>query len=229
MLKNHSPVIGSSTNKKANITLEQLFDQFKAGEIRELRLIIKADVQGSLEPIISSLKDLCTEELSANILYAETGNITENDVMLAAASKAVIVGFSVQADVAARRLAEKEGVSIRLYDIIYRMIEDIEKALNGMLEPVEKETVLGHAEVRKVFRISKVGNIAGCYITDGEIRRNARGKVLRNGEVVAIGEISSIKHLQEDVKEIRQGFECGISLRNFSDFIEGDRIECVIG
>jgi translation initiation factor IF-2 len=216
-----------STNKKANITLEQLFDQFKAGEIRELRLIIKADVQGSLEPIISSLKDLCTEELSANILYAETGNITENDVMLAAASKAVIVGFSVQADVAARRLAEKEGVSIRLYDIIYRMIEDIEKALNGMLEPVEKETVLGHAEVRKVFRISKVGNIAGCYITDGEIKRNARGKVLRNGEVVAIGEISSIKHLQEDVKEIRQGFECGISLRSFSDFMEGDRIECV--
>ncbi len=217
----------SSTNKKANITLEQLFEKFKAGEIRELRLIIKADVQGSLEPIISSLKDLCTEELSANILYAETGNITENDVMLAAASKAVIVGFSVQADVAARRLAETEGVSIRLYDIIYRMIEDIEKALNGMLEPVEKETVLGHAEVRKVFRISKVGNIAGCYITDGEIKRNTRGKVLRNGEVVAIGEISSIKHLQEDVKEIRQGFECGISLRNFSDFIEGDRIECV--
>jgi translation initiation factor IF-2 len=216
-----------STNKKANITLEQLFDQFKAGKIRELRLIIKADVQGSLEPIISSLKDLCTEELSVNILYAETGNITENDVMLAAASTAVIVGFSVQADVAARRLAEKEGVSIRLYDIIYRMIEDIEKALNGMLEPVEKETVLGHAEVRKVFRISKVGNIAGCYITDGEIKRNARGKVLRSGEVVAIGEISSIKHLQEDVKEIRQGFECGISLRNFSDFVEGDRIECV--
>jgi translation initiation factor IF-2 len=217
----------SATNKKANITLEQLFDQFKAGEIRELRLIIKADVQGSLEPIMSSLKDLCTEELSVNMLYAETGNITENDVMLAAASKAVIVGFSVQADVAARRLAEKEGVSIRLYDIIYRMIEDIEKALNGMLEPVEKETVLGHAEVRKVFRISKVGNIAGCYITDGEIMRNARGKVLRNGEVVAIGEISSIKHLQEDVKEIRQGFECGISLRNYSDFQEGDRIECV--
>ncbi len=217
----------TSSNKKAQITLEQLFDQFKAGEIRELRLIIKADVQGSLEPIISSLKDLCTEELSANILYAETGNITENDVMLAAASKAVIVGFSVQADVSARRLAEKEGVSIRLYDIIYRMIEDIEKALNGMLEPVEKETVLGHAEVRRVFRISKVGNIAGCYITDGEIRRNSRGKILRNGEVVAIGEISSIKHLQEDVKEIRQGFECGISLRNFSDFKEGDRIECV--
>lgn len=216
------------TAKKAQITLEQLFDQFKAGEVPELRLIIKADVQGSLEPIISSLKALCTEELSVNILHAETGNITENDVMLAAASKAVIVGFSVQADASARRVAEKEGVSIRLYDIIYRMIEDIEKALNGMLEPVDKETVLGHAEVRKVFRISKVGNIAGCYIVDGEIRRNVRAKVLRNGEVVAVGEISTIKHLQEDVKELRQGFECGIAIRNFSDFLEGDRIECIL-
>jgi translation initiation factor IF-2 len=217
-----------STGKKAQITLEQLYDQYQAGEVRELRLIIKADVQGSLEPIISSLKDLCTEEITVNILHAETGNITENDVMLAAASKAIIIGFSVQADVAARRLAEKEGVSIRLYDIIYRMIEDIEKALSGMLEPVEKETVLGHAEVRKVFRVSKIGNIAGCYVVDGEIRRNTRAKVFRNGEIVAIGEISSIRHLQEDVREIRQGFECGIAFRNFADFLEGDRIECVL-
>lgn len=217
-----------SSGKKAQITLEQLYDQYKAGEVRELRLIIKADVQGSLEPIISSLKDLCTEELTVNILHAETGNITENDVMLASASKAVIIGFSVQADVSARRLAEKEGVSIRLYDIIYRMIEDIEKALNGMLEPVEKETAIGHADVRKVFRISKVGNIAGCYIIDGEIRRNTRAKVFRNGEIVAIGEISTIKHLQEDVREIRQEFECGIAIKNFSDFMEGDRIECVL-
>jgi len=214
--------------KKAQITLEQLFDQFKSGEVPELRLIIKADVQGSLEPIISSLKDLCTEELSVNILHAETGNITENDVMLAAASKAVIVGFSVQADVSARRLAEKEGVSIRLYDIIYRMIEDIEKALNGMLEPVEKETVLGRADVRKVFRISRIGNIAGCYITEGEIRRNTRGRVMRNGEIIAEGEIFSLKHLQEDVRELRQGFECGIAIRSFSEFMEGDKIESVL-
>jgi translation initiation factor IF-2 len=218
---------GANT-KKAQITLEQLFDQFKAGEVPELRLIIKADVQGSLEPIISSLKDLCTDELSINILHAETGNVTENDVMLASASKAVIIGFSVQADVSARRLAEKEGVSIRLYEIIYRMIEDIEKALNGMLEPVDKETVLGHADVRRVFRISKVGNIAGCYIIDGEIRRNSRAKVIRGGDIVAIGDITSLKHLQEDVKDLRQGFECGISIRNFSDYQEGDRIECVL-
>jgi translation initiation factor IF-2 len=217
-----------SSGQKTQITLEQLFDQFQAGEVKELRLIVKADVQGSLEPVISSLADLCTEEIKVNILHAETGNITENDVMLAAASKAVIIGFNVQADVAARRLAENEGVSIRLYDIIYRLIEDVEKALSGMLEPVEKETVLGHAEVRKIFRISKVGNIAGCYVIDGEIRRNSRAKVLREGEIVAIGEISSIKHLQEDVREIRQGFECGIGMRNFNDFSEGDRIECVL-
>src|SRR4030043_826545 len=214
--------------KRAQITLEKLFDQFKAGEVPELRLIIKADVQGSLEPIISSIKDLCTEELSVNILHAETGNITENDVMLAAASKAVVVGFSVQADVSARRLAENEGVSIRLYEIIYRMIEDIEKALNGMLEPVEQETVLGHADVRKVYHISKVGNIAGCYIIDGEIKRNARGKVLRNGEIIAVGDIISLKHLQEDVKELRQGFECGIEIGGFSEYLEGDKIECVL-
>jgi len=214
--------------RRAQITLEQLFNQYQAGEVKELRLIVKADVQGSLEPIISSLKDLCTDEIKVNILHAETGNITENDVMLAAASKAIIIGFSVQADVAARRVAEKEGVSIRLYDIIYRLIEDIEKALTGMLEPVDKETVLGHAEVRKVFKVSKIGNIAGCYVTDGEIKRNARGKVLRDGEIVAIGEISSIKHLQEDVREIRQGFECGIVIRNFADYAEGDQIECVL-
>ena len=217
-----------STEKKEGITLEQLYQQYQAGKVLELRLIVKADVQGSLEPIMSSLKDLCTDEIKVNILHAETGNITENDVMLAAASTAIIIGFSVQADVSARRLAEKEGVSIRLYDIIYRLIEDVEKALSGMLEPVEKETVIGHADVRKVFRISKVGNIAGCYVVDGEIRRNARAKVYRNGETVAIGEISSLKHVQEDVKEIRQGFECGIALRNFSDFVEGDRIECVV-
>ena len=217
-----------STSKKEGMTLEDLYQQYQSGEVRELKLIIKADVQGSLEPIISSLKDLCTDELKVTILHAETGNITENDVMLAAASKAVIIGFSVQADVSARRLAETEGVSIRLYDIIYRLIEDIEKALSGMLEPVEKETVLGHADVRKVFRISKLGNIAGCYVVDGEIRRNTRAKVFRNGEIVAIGDVSSIKHLQEDVKEIRQGFECGIAMRNFSDFLEGDRIECVL-
>ena len=212
--------------QKSSVTLEQLFDRYQAGEVRELRLIVKADVQGSLEPIVSSLNDLGKGEIKVNILHAETGNIGENDVMLASASDAIVVGFNVQSDVPARKLAEVEGVSIRLYDIIYRLTEDVEKALKGLLEPEEVETVIGHASVRAVFRISKVGNIAGCYIIDGEVRRNARAKVLRNGEVLHTGSFSSLKHLQEDVRELRAGFECGIGVRGFDDFEVGDLIEC---
>jgi translation initiation factor IF-2 len=205
-----------------------LFDRFQAGEIRELRLIVKADVQGSLEPIVSSLNDLNKGDIKVNILHAETGNIGENDVMLAAASKAIVIGFNVQPDAAARRLAEAEGVSIRIYDIIYRLTEDVEKALKGMLEPEEKETVIGHAEVRAVFHISKVGNVAGCRVTDGEVRRNARVRVIRNGNSIHEGPISSLKHLQEDVREVRAGFECGIGLKGFDDIQVGDRLECYI-
>jgi translation initiation factor IF-2 len=211
---------------KTAVTLEQLFDRFQAGEIRELRLIVKADVQGSLEPIVSSLNDFNKGDIKVNILHAETGNIGENDIMLAAASKAVVIGFNVQPDSPARRLAEAEGVSIRIYDIIYRLTEDVEKALKGMLEPEEKETVLGHAEVRAIFRITKVGNIAGCRVTDGEIRRNARMRVLRAGESLHEGSISSLKHLQEDVREVRAGFECGIGLKGFDNIQVGDRLEC---
>ena len=218
----------SAEAPKAHVTLEQLYDQYKAGEAKELRLIIKADVQGSLEPIISSLNDLKGGEIGINILHAETGNIGESDVMLATASKAIVIGFSVQADAGARRLAETEGVSIRLYDIIYRLLEDVEKALKGMLEPVEQVTVLGHADVRAIFRISKVGNIAGCRVLDGELRRNARMRVLRGGANIYEGEIHSLKHLQEDVKEIRAGFECGVSMKGFNDYAVGDILECYI-
>ncbi len=213
---------------KSALTLEQLFDRFQAGEVRELRLIVKADVQGSLEPIISSLNDMSKGDIKINILYAETGNIGENDVMLASASKAIIIGFNVQPDAAARRLAEAEGVSVRIYDIIYRLTEDIEKALKGMLEPEEKETVLGHAEVRQVFRISRVGNIAGCRVTSGEIRRNARIRVLRAGQVQHEGPISSLKHLQEDVREVKTGFECGVGIKGYDDLQVGDHLECYI-
>jgi translation initiation factor IF-2 len=205
-----------------------LFDRFQAGEVKELRLIVKADVQGSLEPVISSIKDLGTGEISINILHAETGNIGESDVMLAAASKAIVIGFNVGADSAAMRLADAEGVSIRLYDIIYRLTEDIEKALKGMLEPELRETVIGHAEVRAVFRISKVGNIAGCRVTDGEIRRNSHMRVLRRGEAIYKGDISSLKHLQDDVREVRAGFECGIALKGFTEFEPGDILECYV-
>lgn len=208
------------------VTLEQLFDKFQSGDLKELRLIIKADVQGSLEPLVSSLNDLGKGEIAINILHAETGNIGENDIMLAVASKAVVIGFSVQADTAARRLAEAEGVSIRLYDIIYRLIEDVEKALQGMLQPEEKITVLGHAEIRAIFRISKFGNIAGCYVRDGDIRRNARARILRGETLVYEGSIGSLKHLTEDVREVRQGFECGISVKGFDHYETGDIIEC---
>jgi translation initiation factor IF-2 len=210
------------------VTLEELFDRFQAGEVRELRLIIKADVQGSLEPVVSSLQELDTGDIRINILQAETGKIGESDVMLAAASKAIVIGFNVEADSAAQRLADAEGVSIRRYDIIYRLTEDIEKALKGMLEPELRETVIGHAEVRAVFRISKVGNIAGCRVTDGELRRNGRIRVLRHGKPVHEGEVSSLKHLQDDVREVRAGFECGVALKGFNDYEIGDVLECYI-
>ena len=216
----------TETIEKKAVTLEQLFERFQAGEVKELRLIIKADVQGSLEPIISSLQDMGTGEIAINILHGETGNIGDNDILLAAASNAVVIGFNVQADTSARRLAEAEGVSIRLYDIIYRLTEDVEKALQGMLEPEEKETILGHAEVRAVFRISKVGNIAGCYVRDGEIRRNARIRVFRNSEKIFEAAVASLRHLQEDVREIHQGFECGIGIKGFDSLEVGDILEC---
>ena len=213
---------------KPVMTLEELFQRYEAGEEHELRLIIKADVQGSIEPIVSSLKNLETGDLTINILHTGTGNIGDNDVMLAAASRVIVLGFNVQADATAHRLAEAEGVSIRLYDIIYRLTEDIEKALKGMLEPEIKEKIIGKAEVRAVFKISKIGNIAGCFITIGEFHRNARSRVLRGDKVIYEGELSSLKHHQEDEREVRQGFECGVAIKGFSDYAEGDMIECYV-
>ena len=212
------------TSPKA--TLEELFNRVQSGEEKELRLIIKADVQGSLEPIMNSLNDLATKDININILHAETGNISENDVMLASASKAIIVGFNVSADAAAKRMAEAEGVSIRLYEIIYRLIEDVEKALKGMLEPEYVEVILGKAEVLAIFKIQKIGAIAGCKIVSGEFRRNAKARVVRNDEVLHEGEISSLKHEKDDVREVRTGFECGIGLKGFSEFEVGDTLLC---
>lgn len=207
-------------------TLEELFMKVQSGEEQELRLIIKADVQGSLEPIIKSLQEINTKDISVNILHAETGNISENDVMLAAASKAIVIGFNVTADSAARRSAEAEGVSIRLYKIIYRLTEDIEKALKGMLEPEYVEVIHGKAEVLAVFRISKLGAIAGSRVLTGEIRRNSSARVIRNEEEIFSGNIGSLKHEKDDVLEVRKGFECGIGLKGFNEFEVGDIIEC---
>lgn len=212
----------------AKTTLEQLFEKFQAGEVRELPLIVKADVQGSIEPIINSLNELSQGEIKINVIHAETGNISESDVMLATASKAIVLGFNVTADTASRNLAEQHGVSIRLYEIIYRLIEDIEKALKGMLEPEVKEINVGQAQVRAIFSINKVGTIAGCRVIQGEVRRNTRIRVMRNGEKVFDGEISSLKHEKDDVKEVRQGFECGISLKGYNDISEGDILESYV-
>lgn len=212
-----------STAPKA--TLESLFDAFKAGETKELRLIVKADVQGSLEPIVNSLKDIKSDEIKINVLHSGTGEITESDIMLATASKAIVVGFNVSADTGARHLAETEGVSIRLYEIIYRLIEDVEKALKGMLSPEFKPVVTGQAQVLAIFRITKVGNVAGCKIIKGEIRRNGKVRVIRDSKVLFEGEIQALKHEKEDVKEVKLNYECGISLRGFNDFEEGDILE----
>ena len=214
------------------LTLETMFAAFQAGHVRELRLIVKADVQGSLEPIVSSLEQLRTGdkvgEIGVHILHTGTGNISESDIALAAASKAIVMGFSVQADGAALRKAETEGVSIRLYDIIYRMTEDVEKALKGMLEPELKERVLGKAEVLQIFKITRFGKIAGCRVLEGELRRNAMVRVSRDGKLVFDGELTSLKHEKDDVKEVRAGFECGINLKEFDDFKPGDIIQCYI-
>ena len=213
---------------KSRPTLEDLFDRVKAGEARELRLILKADVQGSLEPIMNSLKEIDQSEIKINVLHAAAGNISENDVMLASASQAIVLGFNVYADNAAKKLAEAEGVSIRVYDIIYRLIEDIEKAVKGMLKPEKKEVVIGTAEVLQLFKIAKVGTIAGCRVTRGEIRRNAMVRVIRDGETIFTGELASLKHERENVREIKEGFECGLRVKNFNDFAVGDRVECFV-
>jgi len=225
---NYKQKIKDSKRTQVKASLEELFERFEAGEEKELRLIIKADVQGSLEPIISSLNDLEKNDITLNILHSETGNISENDVMLATASNAIVIGFNVTADAAALRSAEAEGISIRHYNIIYRLTEDVEKALKGMLEPELNRTVIGHAEVLQIFRITKVGNIAGCKVNDGEIRRNARVRVLRNAEEIYDGELSSLKHEKDDVREVRKGFECGMSFKGFNDIEAGDSIESYI-
>jgi translation initiation factor IF-2 len=216
------------TQTRKKMSLEDLFASVQSGETKELQLIVKADVQGSLEPIMVELEKLGKGEIGVSVLYAETGNIGENDVMLASASKAIIVGFNVQADVAARRLAETEGVSIRLYDIIYRMTEDIEKALKGMLEPVVTEKVIGRANVLAVFSASKLGRVAGCRVVEGELRRNAKVRLYRGQDVVFEGEMASLRHEKDDVREIRTGFECGVGFKNFNDIQVGDVLLCYV-
>ncbi len=211
--------------RPARVTLEEVFARMQEGKAKELNIILKADVQGSLEPIESSLQKLGTEDLKVKILHSAIGNIGESDVMLASASSAIVIGFNVSVDAAARALAEQEGVDIRLYNVIYQLVEDVEKALSGMLEPTYKEVVTGHAEVRAVFSISKRGKVAGCYMTDGQVTRASSVRVIRGGQVLFDGKIASLKRFTEDVKEVNAGFEFGIGLEKYDDFQVGDTLE----
>ena len=206
-------------------TLEDLYRQIQAGQTKELRLIIKADVQGSLGAIRHALEQIGTDEVHINIIREGTGDISDNDVLLASASDAIIVGFSTKVDATARRTAEVEGVDIRLYDIIYKLTDDIDLALKGLLEPEQVETVEGRAEVRQIFRVGKSAVIAGSYVTEGRIVRGG-ARVYRGGKLVTTDRIESLRRFRDDVREVGTGFECGIGLAGYSDLAEGDIIEC---
>jgi translation initiation factor IF-2 len=210
---------------RRTVTLEDIYERMKLGEVKELNLVLKADVQGSIDPIVTSLGDLGDQDLKVRILHMGTGNISESDIMLAVASSAIVVGFQVEIDAAAQRLADSDGVDVRVYDIIYKLIDDIDKALKGLLEPTFQDVVIGRAEVRAVFRIPRRGRIAGSYVLDGQVARNALARVQRDGGEIYEGKINSLKRFTEDVREVAAGFECGIGLEGFDDFQEGDIIE----
>jgi translation initiation factor IF-2 len=218
------------SSSRAGISLEDFFIRLQEGDTKTLNLIVKADVQGSLEPILNSLNKIGqdNEEVSLEILLSGTGNISESDVMLASASKAVVIGFNVEADPIARNAASNEQVDIRTYSIIYKLFEDVEKAMKGMLAPTYEDVVIGRAEVRQVFKIRSLGNIAGCYMRSGTARRNANGRIIRDNKLLHQSRVSSLKHLQENVREVRQGFEFGVNVENFQDYRPGDIIEFVI-
>ncbi len=208
------------------VRLEDIYRRIEAGEAKELRLIVKADTMGSLEALRKSLEELSTEEVAVRVIHGAVGGITENDVMLAKASSAIVVGFNTRPDPKARELMEKEKVDVRTYGIIYQVIDDVKKALQGLLEPVEREEILGSAEVRATFKIKKVGTVAGCYVLEGKIQRGARARLIREGVVVYDGRVETLKRFKEDVQEVQRGYECGIKLKDFNDVKVGDLIEC---
>jgi len=210
---------------RKKISLDDLFSQIQQGNIKELNLIVKADVQGSVEAICQSMEKLSNEEVKVNIVHSAVGSVTESDVKLAEVSNAIIIGFNVRPTANVTELAKNVGVDIRLYRIIYEAIEDMEKAMKGMLEPTYKEVVDGHAEVRKIFKASSIGTIGGCYVTDGKILRNSEVRVVRDGIVVYEGKLSSLKRFKDDVREVAAGYECGLTIERFNDIKEGDVIE----
>jgi translation initiation factor IF-2 len=211
--------------KQQAAKLENMFSDISAGEVKTLPIILKSDVQGSQEALASSLLKLSTEEVRVQLVYAGVGAISESDVNLAIASKAVVIGFNVRADAGARKLAEGNDVDLRYYNIIYDAVDELKAAMSGMLAPEKREEVIGTAEIRTVFVASKIGTVAGCMITSGQATRSAHFRLLRDNVVVYTGEVDSIKRLKDDVKEVKEGFECGIKLRNYNDIKEGDQLE----
>ena len=218
----------ASTGGERKVTLNDLFAQIKEGELKELTLIVKGDVQGSVEAVRSSLEKLSNEEVRVRVIHGAVGAINESDVMLAATSNAIIVGFNVRPEAAARDSAARSGVDIRLYRIIYECIAEIEAAIKGMLAPKFQESLIGHAQVRQLYHVSKVGTIAGCYVQDGKITRNASVRVVRDGIVVFEGQLASLRRFKDDVKEVAEGYECGMSIERFNDLKEGDILEAFV-
>ncbi len=207
------------------LSLDDLSNQIKAGHVQEIAVIVKADVQGSAEAVKSSLEKIDVETVKINVIRSTAGAISESDIMLASASKAIIIGFNVRPDANVRKKAQEEGVDIRLHNIIYKAVEQMEAAMKGMLEPIFEEVILGQANVRAIFKVSKVGTIAGCMVTDGKLVRECEVRLIRNGVVVYTGRLGSLKRFQNDAKEVTAGFECGITIKNFNDIKEGDILE----
>jgi translation initiation factor IF-2 len=205
--------------------LENMLEQMTEGEVSTLSLIVKSDVQGSAEAIAQSLQKLSTDEVKVNLIHGGVGAISESDINLALASKAIVIGFNTRADASARKLAEASGVEIRYYNIIYSMVDEIKAALSGMLAPEKRESIMGVVEVRQVFTVSKIGTIAGCYVLDGVIKRGAKVRVMRDDDVIHDGDLESLKRFKDDVKEVKNNFECGLSVKNFNDLVVGDKVE----
>jgi translation initiation factor IF-2 len=210
---------------KTGVKLEDIFSQIQSGESATLNLVLKADVQGSLEAVTESLRKLGRDEVDLTFVHRAVGAISENDITLAATTNATIIGFNVRPDRKSRELADAQDVEIRTYEIIYKLLEDIEQAMIGMLAPEYEEVVTGDAEVREIFRVPKIGAIAGCYVQNGTIARGSKVRFLRDGTIIWKGEISSLRRFKDDVREVREGFECGIGLSDFQDLKPGDVIE----
>jgi translation initiation factor IF-2 len=202
-----------------------MFSDMTSGDVKLLPIIVKADVQGSQEALAASLLKLSTDEVKVQLVYAAVGGISESDVNLAIASKAVVIGFNTRADAGARKLAETNDVEIRYYNIIYDAVDELKAAMSGMLTPDKKEEVIGTAEIRQVLRVSKIGAIAGCMVTSGLVRRTAKLRLLRNNVVVFTGELDSLKRFKDDAKEVKENFECGLTIKNYNDIVEGDVLE----